>query len=208
MTQEAAAFQAATNVSRETLDRLIAFENQLLRWNPKINLVAKSTLSSVWTRHFLDSAQLLDFVGNNPKNWLDIGSGGGFPGAVAAILASERFPDCKFTLVEADKRKAAFLRTVARESGVSFNVLASRIEELPPQGCDIISARALAPLVELLPIARMHMASGGHAIFPKGANAPDEIVRALESWRFHCESHPSKTDKDAVILTIGDIERV
>ena len=208
MIPQIAAFQAATNVSRETLDRLMIFEELLLRWNPKINLVAKSTLSSLWTRHILDSAQLLDLVGINPGRWLDIGSGGGFPGAVAAIMAAERFPGCNFTLVEGDKRKATFLRTVARECGVSFDVLASRIEGLPPQGCDIVSARALAPLSELLSLSERHMASGAVGIFPKGANAPDEIARALESWRFHCESHPSKTDKNAVVLKIGDIERV
>ena len=196
-------FQKQTNVSRETLEMLEAYAELLKAWNPKINLVSPKTLDELWTRHFLDSAQLLSFA-QDAKHWVDLGSGGGFPGAVVAIMGG---PETQVTLIESDQRKAAFLRAVARET-VGFKVIASRIEEAPPQNADVVSARALAPLSQLLPYVARHLAPGGRAILPKGRKAQDEIREALEHWRFDCETYPSKTDPDAVILTLGEIKRV
>ncbi|WP_413717895.1 16S rRNA (guanine(527)-N(7))-methyltransferase RsmG [Silicimonas sp. MF1-12-2] len=202
------AFQARSNVSRETMDRLKAYAGLLGRWNPKINLVSKGSLSQLWERHMLDSAQIFNLRPQGCRLWADLGSGGGFPGAVIAIMASEAAPDMRVTLVESDQRKAAFLRTVARETGVGFTVLANRIEDNDPLHASVVSARALAPLTVLLGFASRHLASGGIALFPKGSTAQAEIAAALESWRFDCQTYQSQTDKDAVILKIGDIERV
>ena len=196
------AFSQHINVSRETLEQLDIYADLLERWTKRINLVSTSTLADLWVRHFLDSAQLMPFVIDG--HWVDMGSGGGFPGAVLAIMS----PGVRFTLVESDQRKATFLRAVSRETGVRFYVIAKRIEDLPNFKADRLSSRALAPLFQLLEHADRHLAEGGRAIFMKGANHQSEIDEALESWRFDCETYPSKTDPEAVILSIGDIERV
>lgn len=208
MTQSGrAAFADQGNVSRETLERLDTYADLLERWTSKINLVSKNTLTQLWTRHFLDSAQLLELAPEG-NTWVDLGSGGGFPGAVVAVIGAELRPEMSVTLIEADQRKAAFLRTVLRETGIRGRVIASRIENLEPLGADILSARALAPLDQLLGFAERHLAQRGRAVFMKGEKADEEIAEALERWRFDCERYVSKTDKDAVILSIGDIERV
>ena len=196
------AFLASTNVSRETVEMLDIYAQLLESWNSKINLVSKATLPLVWTRHFQDSLQIAGLK-PNAKTWVDLGSGGGFPGAVVAICR----PDTSVTLVEADQRKSAFLRTLARRTR-QFSVISSRIEELSPLNADVVSARALAPLTRLLAFAKPHLAEGGRAIFLKGKKADEEIAEALEHWRFDCEKHASRTDEEAVILSIGEIERV
>ena len=202
-----ARFSQHVHVSRETIEKLTLYADLLRRWNPKINLVSKSTLDDIWDRHFLDSAQLFDMA-PAAGSWADLGAGGGFPGAVVAILASELRPDLSVTLLEADQRKGVFLRTVLRETGSYGVVIARRIEQAKPLGADIVSARALAPLNKLLSFAHRHMAPSGTALFLKGANSRQEVDEALEHWRFDCETYPSKTDKEAVVLKIGEIERV
>jgi 16S rRNA (guanine527-N7)-methyltransferase len=203
-----AAFAAATGVSRETLERLRRYAALLEKWTPVINLVARSTLPRLWTRHFLDSAQLLDHAPDGARIWADLGAGGGFPGLVVAILAAESRPALRVTLVESDARKSAFLLTAAREIGVDVRVETARAEELAPLGADVVSARALAPLHRLLPLAERHLAPGGVCLFPKGAAHEQEIAEALASWRFEVQKLPSRTDPAAVILKIGGLARV
>ena len=207
MSQGKVDFQSRTHVSRETLERLEVYASLVERWTKRINLISPNTLSDLWTRHFLDSAQLLKAAPKSARSWVDLGSGAGFPGAVVAILTADA-PGPKVTLVESDQRKAAFLRAVSRETGVGFSVICRRIEDIDPLRADIVSARALAPLDKLLGYAERHLAPGGRALFPKGQKAGQEVAEALEHWRFDCESHPSETDPEAVILSIGDIERV
>lgn len=202
MNNDKAIFQSCADVSRETMDRLEVYADLLIRWTKKINLVSPSTLTNLWQRHFLDSAQLLPFV--DDKKWLDVGSGGGFPGAVLAIMS----PKASFTLVESDQRKATFLRTVSRETGADFQVLSERIEAIEPENADRMTARALAPLPDLLKIAERHLHANGRAFFLKGANVQHEINQALDHWTFDCETYPSKTNEDSVILSIGNIKRV
>ena len=198
----------AENVSRETIERLRLYEALLKKWNKRINIVSESTLERLWHRHFLDSMQVFHLAPKHAEHWADLGSGGGFPGAVVAILAREARSNIRVTLVESDQRKAAFLRTLARETDVSIQIVAERIEKARPLAADVVSARALAPLPRLLEYASRHLCAGGVAIFPKGQSAQKEISEALETWRFRCETHPSQTDEEAVVLRIGDIERV
>ena len=202
------AFLAATNVSRETMGRLDAYAALLLKWSSRINLVAQGSVAQLWTRHFLDSAQVFDQAPENFRYWVDFGSGGGFPGAVAAIVAAEKRTNANFALVEADQRKAAFLRALAREVGVQFTVISRRVEDLDPMAADVISARALAPLPKLLDYANKHLAQGGTALFPKGARFAEELANARKTWSFQAETVASVTDKEAAILKIGEIERV
>jgi len=203
--REAAAAQL--DVSRETLARFDSYVGLLEKWNPAINLIAKSTVSELWSRHILDSAQLFSLGPEGARLWADLGAGGGFPGLVIAILAAEKAPELRLTLVESDLRKAEFLRTVLRETGLAADLRAERIEALPPLGADVVSARALAPLSTLLSFAERHLAEGGVALFPKGRRYQAEITESLERWRFSVQKQPSMTEPGAVILRIGDISR-
>ncbi|MCL4170695.1 UNVERIFIED_CONTAM: hypothetical protein GTU68_049362, partial [Idotea baltica] len=134
------------NVSRETFAALQAYAALLEKWNPKINLVSKSSLQDLWNRHILDSAQLFSLVQHPHNTWADLGSGGGFPGLVIAIMALESGSPDQVILIESDTRKAAFLRTVIRELGLRASVINKRIEQVDPLDADVISARALADL--------------------------------------------------------------
>jgi len=199
-------FTAVFDVSRETIERLRIYEELLKKWNPKINLVARRTLGDIWPRHFADSAQIIDLVPKDARNWVDIGSGGGFPGAVLAILNMERRPEARHHLIESDTRKAAFLNVVSRETGADFVVLPKRAEEIAPLGADVVTARALAPLPTLVGLAARHLAPHGVAILPKGVNVENEIKSALALWRFNLEKFPSMTEPSAAILKLGDIQ--
>jgi 16S rRNA (guanine527-N7)-methyltransferase len=196
------------DVSRETAERLADYATLLRAWNPSINLVSKQTLADLESRHFADSVQLLELAPPQAATWADLGSGGGFPGLVIAIVAAETRPALRVSLVESDQRKAVFLRTVAQRTGVAVDVLAQRIEAIPSLGTDVLSARALAPLTILLDHASRHLAPSGTALFPKGANWRGEVDEALERWRFRCEKLPSVTSPDGAVLRIGEIHRV
>lgn len=195
-------------VSRETIQRLQVLEALTRKWTARINLVSRNSSDDIWARHILDSAQLFNLAPGSARSWLDLGSGGGYPGLVIAIIASERNPDLRVTLVESDLRKAAFLNTAIRELCLTARVLSERAETLAPQAAEVISARALAPLPRLLELAERHLAIGGMAIFPKGATWQKELNDALETWRFSVQKHLSTTDPGSVILTIGEIARV
>jgi len=203
-----ASFERETNVSRETMERLTEYADLLKKWNPAINLVSKSTIDSLWSRHFYDSAQIYHFKPESPCKWVDIGSGGGFPGLVVAVLAKESAQDFHLTLVESDVRKSTFLRTVIRELGLNAEVVAKRVEEIPPLNADILSARALAPLDKLLEFAYFHLKEGGFAIFPKGQKYKAEIDEANERWSYDLDKTVSKTNVEGAILKIGGISRV
>jgi 16S rRNA (guanine527-N7)-methyltransferase len=195
------------DVSRETADRLAAFAALLAKWNARINLVSPATLREVWTRHIVDSLQVFDLAAVSEGHWADLGTGGGFPGLVVAIVAADEAPDLRVTLVESDQRKAAFLAAALRETGVRAAIRAERIEAADPLAADIVSARALAPLSRLLGHAVRHMSPAGKAFFPKGRSCDAELEEALASWRFRYQKHPSRTDSQAVILQIEDIAR-
>ncbi len=197
-----------TNVSRETTERLEVYAETLRKWNPKINLVAKSTLDDLWDRHIADSLQLLARVKPSTQHLVDIGSGGGFPGLVVAIVAVELENPERTTLIESDQRKSAFLRTVLRETNARAEILNQRIEESPPQKADVLTARALADLTKLLGYADQHLASDGTALFLKGKSWREEIKAAQETWRFRWNAIESKTNAEAVLLEIGEITRV
>jgi len=201
-------FKTAFNVSRETLGRLDQYAALLEKWNPVINLVSKTTIETLWRRHFHDSAQIFQFHPLKTSHWVDLGSGGGFPALVLAVFAKERRPDDRFTLVESDVRKVAFLQTVIREAGLNAEVVADRIEKTPPLEADILTARALSSLDNLLEYANHHLKPCGTAIFPKGEKYKKEIDDAFAFWNFDVEEFTSKTNPNGAILKIGGISRV
>lgn len=196
------------NVSRETFLRLKEYEKLLFKWNAKINLVSKSTLDNFWNRHVLDSAQFLSSVGEKAGKWVDLGSGGGLPGLVVAILSDEIEPVNKLFLVEADVRKAVFLKTVCRELGLKVEVYNNRIEELPPISANIVSARALAPLKTLCLYAKNHLEKDGVAVFAKGENWKAELVEAQKKWIFSYEAVKSTLHEGSVVLVLRGIKSV
>ncbi|MBL4874214.1 MAG: 16S rRNA (guanine(527)-N(7))-methyltransferase RsmG [Rhodobacteraceae bacterium] len=201
-------FAEIFDVSRETMGRLEAYAALLIKWNPKINLVAKSTITDVWHRHMADSAQLWALTPADVSTWVDIGSGAGFPGLVIGAIAAEKSPDMKITLVESDRRKSIFLQTAARKMGIAVEVITKRIEQLEPQNADILSARALSSLPQLLEFAEKHRNENGICLFPKGARVDSELTEASSCWHMAYETIPSMTDRDAVILRIGEFKRV
>ncbi|WP_241557915.1 16S rRNA (guanine(527)-N(7))-methyltransferase RsmG [Falsirhodobacter deserti] len=195
------------DVSRETTDRLNRFSELALKWTRVINLISKTTEADIWKRHIEDSAQLYDLAGEG-AHWVDLGSGGGFPGIVIAIIALEKHPDRRFTLVESDRRKCAFLREATRLCNLKVDVISERIEAVAPLGGDILSARALAPLDHLLGFAARHRQGDGKAVFPKGVNYAEEIAEAARTWHFDPVIHPSITDPAGVIVEVRNFSHV
>lgn len=199
--------QKALNVSRETEDLLNSFAALVEKWTKHINLVSARSREDIWTRHILDSAQIHALAPSNWSHWADLGSGGGFPGVVIAILSRTEAPQRRITLVESDNRKGAFLQAVAAELDLSITVEVSRAEALNPLNADVVSARALAPLDRLLGHCERHVAHNGIGIFPKGRRAEEEIAEARKLWHFDLATHPSVTDPEARILIIERLER-
>ncbi|QYX56996.1 16S rRNA (guanine(527)-N(7))-methyltransferase RsmG [Roseovarius sp. SCSIO 43702] len=195
-------------ISGDTKEKLAVYAELLRKWNPKINLVSKDTLQSIEDRHFKDSAQLFHLDGRQSGRWVDLGSGGGFPGMIIAILASELDRDRKVTLVESDSRKCAFLRTVSRETSTPVEILNDRVENVPELDAATLSARALAPLDRLLNHCERHLCPSGTALFPKGAEWEKELNAARVKWRFDCEAIRSATNANARILKISGVSRV
>ncbi|MEM7470584.1 MAG: 16S rRNA (guanine(527)-N(7))-methyltransferase RsmG [Pseudomonadota bacterium] len=193
------------DVSRETLEKLEAFAELLVKWNQKINLVSPATIPDLWTRHILDSVQVLQLLPPEMSSFCDIGSGGGLPGLVLAIVASEKYAEMNVTMIEADQRKCAFLRTVSGQLALGVDVRAERIETAVPSDAQVVSARALAPLPKLVGLVSRHLSDGGRAFLMKGANVDAEIEVALASWQFDLQKHASKTNAEACILDISNI---
>jgi len=193
-------------VSRETFNKLTQFEAEFRRWSVRINLAAPSTLGALWQRHILDSAQLFS-LSTGATEWLDLGSGGGFPGAVIAILLTERSGG-RISLVESNRKKAAFLQTTLGKLRAPATVFPSRIEDaagkIPmPQ---IVTARALAPLPELIRLAWPWLSAGACGLFHKGRDYRAELANCADVWRFDLVEHRSVIDDAGVILEISNVE--
>lgn len=198
----------ALDVSRETLEKLKTYVDLLKIWNTKINLVSKSTLPDIWTRHIADSAQIYHLASHPVAHWVDLGSGGGFPGLVIAIMSTDHQSPIKTTLIESDARKCAFLRTVIRETGAPAHVISDRIETVEPLRADVVSARALASLDQLLKFVERHMSSSGTALLLKGANWEKEVENAQTLWNFDYQIAKSQTETGPVILSVTGVSRV
>lgn len=194
-------------VSRETFDRLEAFERTFLHWSERINLAAPSTLEALWNRHILDSAQLLPLI-SDERSFADIGSGGGFPGAVLAILLEER-PGRSISLIESNGKKAAFLRNALRELAPGATILAKRAEVVIADALrpDIVTARAVAPLESLLSLTEPWLVAGTRALFHKGRDYRLETKTASDTWNLDLLEHRSAIDPLGVILDIRGIRR-
>lgn len=200
---DAESFSAATHVSRETIALLTQYESLLRKWQRSINLVSASTLDELWRRHMLDSAQLAGLAPEHARRWADLGSGGGFPGLVVAILLRDR-PGFEMHLVESDQRKCVFMREVIRVTGAPAEVHNIRIEAFA-QGAgvfDVISARALAPLDRLFGWAAPLFGPDSLGLFLKGQGLKDELTEARKNWIFEAEHSPSQSDPGGSVLKV------
>jgi 16S rRNA (guanine527-N7)-methyltransferase len=195
-------------VSRETEARFELYVELLQRWQPIKNLIAPSTLDHIWTRHIADSAQLLPLLGQ-ARTVIDLGSGAGFPGLVLAIAKAEQ-PDFHVHLVESNGRKASFLREAARITQAPATVHALRIEDFSSRWtgkADLVTARALASLSDLLDLSAGFLATGANALFLKGQDAEQELTEAAKYWNIAAELIPSVTDSTAHIILIRTAAR-
>ena len=193
----------AGSVSRETFESIVAFEASFRKWAARINLVAPNTMGELWQRHILDSAQLARLA-PDALRWLDLGSGGGFPGAVMAVLLKDR-PGGSIDLVESNSKKAAFLRATLAELGAPARIHAARIEDVQVAMPEIVTARALAPLPKLLALTERWLTSGARALFHKGRDYRREIEESSASWAFDLVEYRSVIDADSVVLEISGL---
>ena len=198
---------AALGVSRESLARLEVLVSVLESWQKRINLIAPSTLSEIWSRHILDSAQLLPLIPNGVRAIADLGSGGGFPSLVLAAIQQ-----ATVHLYESNAKKAAFLEEALRQMKIEGVVHCQRLElrKAPPNmpRVQLVTARAFAPLDELLAYAEPFMAQGATGLFHKGQDFDAELTQAAKSWKISAQKHSSLTDSKAVILDVKEITHV
>ncbi len=183
--------------------RLQDFAALVARWSVKINLVSKSDIPHIWERHIQDSLALVPLIPPNIPFAIDLGSGAGFPGMVLAIATG-----IPFTLIESDKRKAAFLMDAARELQAPVKVLATRIEDAKTTPALLLTARALAPLDKLLGLAAPLLAPGAICLFPKGKNHEVELAQAEALWHMDVERFKAPLDAQACILKVSKLRHV
>ena len=201
-------FAAEVIVSRETMERLRAYRDLLVKWQRAVNLISSNDLPDIWRRHFLDSAQLMPLLPpapHSPRIIADLGSGAGFPGLVLAILGAG-----EVHLIESDGRKCAFLAEAARVTGAPVtihNIRLGKDAPEPPIQADVVTSRALAPLEKLLDFAAPLLKPGGTCLFLKGAGAAEELTTAGKVWNMRVEKLPSRTSGEGLILRLGDLSR-
>ncbi len=196
-----------TPVSRETQRRLELYVDLLLHWQQKTNLIAPSTIPTIWTRHIADSLQLLDLA-PDARVWVDFGSGGGFPAIPVACALADR-PGAIVHLIESNGKKAAFLREAIRITGVPAQVHMDRVEKYtlsPVNSVDVVSARALAPLKVLCDQAFALIERGAIGLFPKGLDVAAELTEASKYWNINATTVASKTSPEGCIVIVRGLE--
>ena len=192
----------AYDVPRETMARLDAFAALLRAENDRQNLVSTASLAQLWSRHIADSAQLLRFAPTPTATWVDLGTGAGFPGLIVALL--HKGP---VTLIEERRLRVDFLQRAAESLGVSVEIIASRVERVPPRPFDVISARAFAPLGRLLQLGTALSTVKSIWLLPKGRNAQTELEALDSSWQGDFRLEPSVTDPEARIIVATGVRR-
>jgi 16S rRNA (guanine527-N7)-methyltransferase len=196
------------DVSRETQLRFEIIVSQVQKWQPHINLISPASLPDIWKRHVADSVQLIALA-SGARHWLDLGSGGGFPGLIIAAWLAQ-YQGASVTLVESNQKKCSFLRETARIAGFSVEIIPLRIEsvvkDLAQRRWDVVSARALAPLTTLLQMTSPLIQAGATGLFPKGRDVDDEIQLAERTWNFSRDLIQSITEPDARIVKVRSVQ--
>lgn len=193
-------------VSRETFSHLEIYVSELLKWQKVHNLIANSTIENVWERHVYDSLQLIELAPQSPRHWVDIGSGGGLPGIVIAIMMRDK-SDFMMHLVESSQRKCAFLQHCAGLLQLPVQVHADRIENILPHfnSIDVLSARALASLDSLFQFVALCQKEPDTILFLKGKDINQELTNAQKKWRFEYEIFPSRVESDGCVIKVNSL---
>ncbi len=196
------------DVSRETFEKLQTYQNLLTEWQTKFNLVSNGSLNDAWNRHFIDSVQLFKYLPKDCKTLLDFGSGAGFPGLVLAVVAAEKTPYLKVTLIESIAKKTLYLKEVAAQLGLDVNIINDRIENIQPQKADVITSRAMTSLNGLLGYACRFCKPETVCIFPKGKKYAEELADAHRHWKFKCKIEASDVSDEGRILIISNLRKI
>ena len=190
------------NVSYETFDKLCLYYDLLIKWQNKINLISSDTIDHIWERHFLDSAQLINYLPEPNGNIIDIGSGAGFPGMILAVMG---IPNIH--LIESDGKKISFLREVARITNSNVTIHHDRVEDINIENCKIILSRAVTDLTQLLNLIEKNVSHETISLFHKGKNYSNELEEAKNNWSFEHQIFPSITGHNGVIIKLSHIKR-
>ncbi|PIC02040.1 16S rRNA (guanine(527)-N(7))-methyltransferase RsmG [Caulobacter sp. X] len=203
---DAAGYQALTGASDAQIADLARFQELLAEWNEVMNLVGPLTIATYWTRHALDSSQLLDLAPPEVSTWADLGAGAGLPGVVLAILLKGR-AGAKVHLVESMAKRCRFLEVVAKDLDLPVQIHNARAEDLKLR-VDIVTARACAPMTKLLGFAEPYLRGGATGLFLKGQDVATELSEAAKAWKFDAELRPSQSDPRGRIVQVKGLSRV
>jgi 16S rRNA (guanine527-N7)-methyltransferase len=201
-------FSSIYSVSRETNNNLIKYEKMLIKANKKLNLIGKSTIKQIWHRHFLDSAQVIDFICKNDKTILDLGSGAGFPGLILAILGKDRKESFKVMVIEKSPKKATFLKKIVNELNLNVEVINKNImSESVKFNNDVFVARAFKPLHEIFELIHSKAKNWRKIIVFQGKTGKKNIIQASKTWDIQYKERESITSSDSLILEISELRK-
>ena len=201
-------FSRHTRVSRETITSLIEYENILKKANKGLNLIGKSTINIIWTRHFLDSAQVIDFIDKNDKTLIDLGSGAGFPGVVLGLMAKDRKIPVKIKLIDKSPKKINFLKELMDRLDLSISVLNENIlEETKTFEADVIVARAFKPLERILELIHKKAKNWKKIFIFLGKKGKTELLQVSKSWDIEYKQRVSITNTDSIVIEINRLKK-
>ena len=201
-------FNRFIRVSRETIRSLSKYEDMLRKANNKLNLVGNSTLDQIWTRHFLDSAQAIDFIDKNCNSLIDLGSGAGFPGLVLAIAAKDRKIPIKIELIEKSPKKVKFLGEIIKQLNLNVKVLNHNVlEQQNKYMSDVFVARAFKPLKTILELIHNKTVNWKKILIFLGKTGQDELLQASKSWDIKYKQRVSVTSSDSIIIEINNLKK-
>ena len=201
-------FNRFIRVSRETIRSLNKYEDMLIKANNKLNLVGNSTIDQIWIRHFLDSAQAIDFIDKNCKNLIDLGSGAGFPGLILAITAKDRKIPIKIQLIEKSPKKAKFLKEIIKQLNLNVKVLNQNfLEQENKFMSDVFVARAFKPLKTILELMHNKAENWKKILIFLGKTGQDELLQASKSWDIKYKQRVSVTSSDSMIIEINNLKK-
>ena len=207
-TIQIATFTRITRVSRETITSLKKYEDILTKANKSLNLIGNSTINDIWTRHFLDSAQVIDFIDKNDKTLIDIGSGAGFPGLVLAITSKDRKIPLKIKLIEKSPKKTKFLKKLIDELQLDAEVINKNIFEYPKKlSEDVFVARAFKPLKIILPLIHNKAENWKKIFIFLGKTGKNELLQASKSWHIEYKQRVSVTSSDSIVIEINKLKK-
>ena len=201
-------FTRITQVSRETITSLKKYENILIKANKTLNLIGNSTIKEIWTRHFLDSVQVIDFIDKNDKTLIDIGSGAGFPGLVLAVALKDRKIPLKVKLIEKSPKKVKFLKELIQELHVGAQVINQNIFKEPKKMVgDVFVARAFKPLKIILPLIHNKLENWKKFFIFLGKTGKNELLQASKSWDIEYKQRVSITSDDSIVIEINRLKK-